>query len=111
MDGDLAGRIERQRCLTAGLREILADIAEGIAQTEEKLADTLEQIAVQRGDPDGTRRKRAEKARQYAVYEREEAARLRSKRDVIPPMPPPEPVPAPEPPALVRRETQHAQVT
>jgi hypothetical protein len=85
MDGDLAGRIERQRRLAAGLREILADIAEGIAQTEEQLADTLEQIAAQRGDPDGTRRKRAEKARQYAVYEREEAARLRSKRDVIPP--------------------------
>jgi hypothetical protein len=89
MDGDLAGRIERQRRLAAALREILADIAEGIAQTEEQLADTLEQVAAQRGDLDGTRRKRAEKARQYAVYEREEAARLRSKRDVIPPKPSP----------------------
>ena len=92
--GDLASRLERHRCLTAGLREVLADIAEGIAQTKEKLADILEQIAMQRGDPDGTRRKRAEKARQYATYEREEAARLRSKRDVIPPIPPPEPPPS-----------------
>jgi hypothetical protein len=107
MDGDLAGRIERQRCLMEGLREILADIAEGVAQTEEKLADTLEQIAVQRGDLDGTRRKRAEKARQYAVYEREEAARLRSKRDVIPP----EPVSAPEPPPSSDARPQHAQLT
>jgi hypothetical protein len=28
MDSDLAGRIERQRCLTAAPRETLADIAE-----------------------------------------------------------------------------------
>jgi hypothetical protein len=55
--------------------------------TEEKLADTLEQITAQHGDQDGTRRKHAEKARQYAVYEREEAVRLRFKRDVIPPGP------------------------
>jgi predicted transcriptional regulator len=41
MDSDLAGRIERQRCLAAALRETLADIDEGIAATGEKLADTL----------------------------------------------------------------------
>src|SRR5213079_3263821 len=44
MDLDLAGRVERQRRLTAALRETLADIAEGLADTGAELADTLEQI-------------------------------------------------------------------
>jgi hypothetical protein len=78
MDGDLAGRAERQRRIVVALREVLADIAEGIAQTEDTVADTLEQLAAQHGDPDGVRRKRAEKARQYAAFERNQATRFRS---------------------------------
>jgi hypothetical protein len=76
--GDLAGRAERQRRNGAALRETLADIAEGIAQTEDKVADILEQLAAEHGDPAGARRKGAEKARQYAVYERDQAIRFRS---------------------------------
>ena len=60
----------------AALRRRLADVATAIAGTEDRVADTLERMAVVRPDDAAGLMARATQARQYAATERSWAATL-----------------------------------
>ena len=63
----------RARIDPAALRQRLADVATAIAGTEDRVADTLERMAVARPDAAAGLRARAAQARQNAAVERNRA--------------------------------------
>jgi len=58
------------------LRQRLADVATAIAGTEDRVAETLERMAVARPDDAAGLKARAVQARQHAAMERSRAATL-----------------------------------
>ena len=60
----------------AALRQRLANVAASIACTEDQLAETLERMAVALPEAAMRLRAQAERARRFAVLEREQAAAL-----------------------------------
>ena len=75
----------------AELRQRLANVAASIAYTEDQLAETLERMAVALPDAAMRLRAQAERARRFAVLERDQAAALslpREPRRAVRPGPP-----------------------
>ena len=76
MTGPNSGHQGRLGTDVAVLRQRLADVAASIACTEDQLAETLERMALALPEAATRLRAHAERARRFAMLERDQAASL-----------------------------------